>query len=477
MSLVCVDCHAEFGFFKRKVNCNVCKTPMCTSCRANASFKLKSCRNCVLVSKDNLKQLATSFSLAESLTLKELIRIAKHYNIVIPPYLEKPEFLALVWNKVISPQKVLGPTARLATASTPKPNEGTQKANGTYRGGNSTQPNGTRPSSNVNSSTDARSYSQYRSTSTASSFTHTSRKSAKKSPAFNTKFQSQSQSQPYTQSESDPVQEGIDNIINSNFAKGVRDMVTGIVDALDPSSSQNGPNININTTTNANTGGSTHRSEGGSGAVGVSMEQSRGANTTSTNTTSTNTNTSKTSLNSGTSKSTNSNYSGDANGGVGYHKNALYFLSDLRTEDDVAMLTIRQLKYVLQKQHVNYAGAVERSDLQEKVIRLVREQVVDKQIHSSQIDTNDACVPTQSLSVSVDKDTDMGSPAIPSNNTSTSNIVDEDADMCKICFDATANCVFLECGHLVTCVDCGSMVMECPICRQHITRRVHTFKG
>lgn len=35
---------------------------------------------------------------------------------------------------------------------------------------------------------------------------------------------------------------------------------------------------------------------------------------------------------------------------------------------------------------------------------------------------------------------------------------DDDSDLCKICFDAPINCVFLECGHLVTCIGCGGIM-------------------
>ena len=32
---------------------------------------------------------------------------------------------------------------------------------------------------------------------------------------------------------------------------------------------------------------------------------------------------------------------------------------------------------------------------------------------------------------------------------------DNDEDLCKICMENVINCVLLECGHLVTCLDCG----------------------
>jgi hypothetical protein len=51
-----------------------------------------------------------------------------------------------------------------------------------------------------------------------------------------------------------------------------------------------------------------------------------------------------------------------------------------------------------------------------------------------------------------------------------------DIDICKICFDHQINCVFLECGHMATCIECARQLFECPICRQPIHRVIHTFR-
>jgi hypothetical protein len=53
----------------------------------------------------------------------------------------------------------------------------------------------------------------------------------------------------------------------------------------------------------------------------------------------------------------------------------------------------------------------------------------------------------------------------------------EDADLCKICWDAAVDCVMLECGHMATCTNCGKQLAECPICRQYVVRVVRTFKA
>ncbi len=50
-------------------------------------------------------------------------------------------------------------------------------------------------------------------------------------------------------------------------------------------------------------------------------------------------------------------------------------------------------------------------------------------------------------------------------------------DLCKICMDAPIECVILECGHMVTCTNCGKILNECPICRQYIIRMVRFFRA
>ncbi len=52
----------------------------------------------------------------------------------------------------------------------------------------------------------------------------------------------------------------------------------------------------------------------------------------------------------------------------------------------------------------------------------------------------------------------------------------QDEILCKICMDSSVDCVFLECGHMVTCVQCGKQMNECPICRQYVVRVVRTFR-
>ena len=52
----------------------------------------------------------------------------------------------------------------------------------------------------------------------------------------------------------------------------------------------------------------------------------------------------------------------------------------------------------------------------------------------------------------------------------------DEKDVCKICWDATIDCVLLECGHMVTCTMCAKKLKECPICRVNVKRCVHVFR-
>ncbi|KAL6061160.1 RING-type domain-containing protein [Balamuthia mandrillaris] len=53
----------------------------------------------------------------------------------------------------------------------------------------------------------------------------------------------------------------------------------------------------------------------------------------------------------------------------------------------------------------------------------------------------------------------------------------EDENICKICFEEPIKCVFLTCGHALTCMPCGRGLSQCPLCRQHVTRPVEMFKA
>jgi len=55
--------------------------------------------------------------------------------------------------------------------------------------------------------------------------------------------------------------------------------------------------------------------------------------------------------------------------------------------------------------------------------------------------------------------------------------IDVDENACKVCFENPIDCVLLKCGHMVVCIECGTNLKNCPICRQAISEIVKTFKA
>lgn len=113
-------------------------------------------------------------------------------------------------------------------------------------------------------------------------------------------------------------------------------------------------------------------------------------------------------------------------------------IEDIASEEQLQQLTARQLKLILTRNFVDYKGCCERDELMDKVVRLWREK---KKINEQNLDD------------------------IP------------DENLCKICMESVIDCVLLECGHMVSCVNCGKRLSECPICRQYVIRAVRIFKS
>ncbi|KAL7738615.1 hypothetical protein ACLKA6_006909 [Drosophila palustris] len=111
-------------------------------------------------------------------------------------------------------------------------------------------------------------------------------------------------------------------------------------------------------------------------------------------------------------------------------------LEDFEDLKDLENLTVKQLKEVLMLHRVDYKGCCEKQELLDRVERLWK--------------------------------TMRTAPAVEKLATD---------ELCKICMDAPIECVFLECGHMATCTNCGKVLPECPICRQYIVRVVRFFRA
>lgn len=106
-------------------------------------------------------------------------------------------------------------------------------------------------------------------------------------------------------------------------------------------------------------------------------------------------------------------------------------LSELNNEQNIEDLTVRELKEILVANFVDYKGCVEKPELIEKVRRLYRDRQNEK------IKGNFFFISSrnQSFSSFLAKELD--------------NATASDSELCKVCMDAIADCVFLDCGHMV----------------------------
>jgi hypothetical protein len=89
---------------------------------------------------------------------------------------------------------------------------------------------------------------------------------------------------------------------------------------------------------------------------------------------------------------------------------------------DPASLSVRTLKSILKANFVEQSHVIEKSELVKLVQRLADQHKSDR------------------------------------NTTEESETGGNDDNLCRVCFDAQQNCVFLDCGHMVTCMDCAKKV-------------------
>jgi hypothetical protein len=103
----------------------------------------------------------------------------------------------------------------------------------------------------------------------------------------------------------------------------------------------------------------------------------------------------------------------------------LLSLHDLvKTKIDPASLSVRTLKSILKANFVEQSHVIEKSELIKLVVRLADQ-------HRAEIEGNKK------------SDEDNGG---------------NEENLCRICFDNQQNCVFLDCGHMVTCMECAKKV-------------------
>ncbi|EPB90055.1 hypothetical protein HMPREF1544_03167 [Mucor circinelloides 1006PhL] len=133
-------------------------------------------------------------------------------------------------------------------------------------------------------------------------------------------------------------------------------------------------------------------------------------------------------------------------------ENLLSLHDMIKSNIDPASLSVRTLKSILKANYVEQSHVIEKSELVKLVIRLVD-------------------------SYKAEHDSNSGS----DNGTGGGGGSGNEDTLCRICMDAQQNCVFLDCGHMVTCMDCAKKLIEskneCPICREPILKLVHVFRS
>ncbi|CAH8676411.1 unnamed protein product [Schistosoma rodhaini] len=137
-------------------------------------------------------------------------------------------------------------------------------------------------------------------------------------------------------------------------------------------------------------------------------------------------------------------------------------LGDLMSEESIENLSVRQIKDLLVYNFVDFTHCVEKAELIARAKQLWRNY---KQQQPPIFETHEA------VEVEDCQNAGTSSERCPSDKCP----VDLN-DECGVCMEAPINCVFLECGHLFSCVDCGRKLTECPLCRQSIVRIVRTFR-
>lgn len=151
-------------------------------------------------------------------------------------------------------------------------------------------------------------------------------------------------------------------------------------------------------------------------------------------------------------------------------------LSDLKSEQDIENLTIRQIKEILAFNFVDYKGCFERGELVQKLKILYASNVANQKLLNELNEPNNNTVhlhTTATLSSSTSKSCQN----LNATDSSSGGVEKPLVEICKICMDNAIDCVLLNCGHMVSCVKCGKVLAECPICRQNIVKVVRVFKA
>lgn len=121
-------------------------------------------------------------------------------------------------------------------------------------------------------------------------------------------------------------------------------------------------------------------------------------------------------------------------------------LQDIHDHNEIKNLTIKQLKLVLARNFVDFKGCVERDELESKVLMLYQDRKINETLKGlSRVNARYESINKFFLSDKLEKE----------------NRGNLEENQCKICWEKVIDCVLLDCGHMITCTDCGKVLSEC----------------
>ncbi|KAF9284351.1 hypothetical protein BGZ68_004759, partial [Mortierella alpina] len=114
------------------------------------------------------------------------------------------------------------------------------------------------------------------------------------------------------------------------------------------------------------------------------------------------------------------------------------------------------IKALLDTNCVSYVGVIEKADLVSRLQNLIENTKVEQERVRKEEEKESTQQPPQSSSSST-----APPPPEPSSSSSSADKQGsasgagshEDDNLCKICFEASLNCVMLNCNHMSTCMD------------------------
>jgi hypothetical protein len=415
----CEHCHTTYTLVKRKKSCAVCRQYYCTTCAPrerhyNQPYRI--CLICQLISSDS-----TTDEQLLALKVKHLRCYLQAKNVAYHTCTEKQELVDLIVRNRHAPFTRLFIQQQQQTQNFPPP-----------------PPPPPPPTTNSNQQQFHTTFNQFSTSTSASSSSSSSTTTTAMPPP-------PPPPQPPKHGNFTNFQHTMSSFASqmNHFAANLQDYVTNTVSGVLHHALGDHQQTTTTTTTTNNGNGTSSTFNFGTTANGpFTYSFSSPGNfvyTTTTNSTTaspqqqrrTTTTTNETTASSNTQQQTSTP-----------QRPRRKSLSELNNEQNIEDLGVRELKEILIANFVDYKGCVEKNELIEKVRRLYRDRQNEK-IKAKELDSATA----------------------------------SDSELCKVCMDAIADCVFLDCGHMVTCVKCGKLLAECPICRSNIVRVVRVFKS